>query len=265
MGGIATAGQFPLGVDTLGAVESCTALPTTITGTANQITASASTGAITLSIPTNPTLPGTTTGTFSGNLTGNAATATALAANPAACGAGDFVTDIAANGTLTCATPAGGGTGTIHLSVGGYSLPPTNPAVLDANENNLRLLFDATTSECAIWQGRMNADYASGLAFKAQFSMTSATTGTFNLDVSVMVVTPGDSADINTDSYDTANACDDAAVPGTAGYLDQIACTLTNADSIAAGDFFKVKICRDIGDTATGDAEVVHAALEYTR
>lgn len=53
-------------------------IPTSITGTANQIAASAATGAVVLSIPTNPTLPGTTTGTFSGPLTGNAATATAL-------------------------------------------------------------------------------------------------------------------------------------------------------------------------------------------
>lgn len=66
-----SAGNFPLGVDASGASENCTALPTTITGTANQITASASTGAITLSIPSSPTLPGTTSGTFSGNLTGN--------------------------------------------------------------------------------------------------------------------------------------------------------------------------------------------------
>lgn len=48
-------------------------------------------------------------GTITAALTGNASTATALAANPAACGAGDFVTDIAADGTLTCDTPAGGG------------------------------------------------------------------------------------------------------------------------------------------------------------
>lgn len=66
-----SAGQFPLGVDASGAVENCTALPTTLAGTANQVAVSAATGAITLSIPSNPTLPGTTTGTFSGNLTGN--------------------------------------------------------------------------------------------------------------------------------------------------------------------------------------------------
>jgi hypothetical protein len=58
----------------------------TITGTPNQISISNGDGVSgnpTISIPTNPTLPGTTTGTFSGNLTGNvtgnADTATALA------------------------------------------------------------------------------------------------------------------------------------------------------------------------------------------
>lgn len=51
-----------------------TAAARTITGTANQITVTngdCSAGNPTLSIPTNPTLPGTTTGTFSGNITGN--------------------------------------------------------------------------------------------------------------------------------------------------------------------------------------------------
>lgn len=55
-----------------------------LVGTANQLTVTGSSpittsGSWTISIPTNPTLPGTTTGTFSGSLTGNASTATALA------------------------------------------------------------------------------------------------------------------------------------------------------------------------------------------
>jgi len=102
-----SAGTFPLGIDASGAAESCTALPVTIAGTANQIAASAATGAITLSIPTNPTLPGTTTGTFSGPLTGNASTATALAADPADCSANQAANGINASGTATgCLSPA---------------------------------------------------------------------------------------------------------------------------------------------------------------
>src|SRR5204862_105067 len=78
-----------------------------LAGTTNQIVASGSNGAVTLAFPTGGvTLPGTTTGTFSGPLAGNASTATALAANPAACAANNWVTDMAADGTLTCAQPA---------------------------------------------------------------------------------------------------------------------------------------------------------------
>ncbi len=51
-------------------------------------------------------------GTYGIDIGGNAATATALAVDPTACAAGDFVSDIDANGTLTCGTPAGGGGGT---------------------------------------------------------------------------------------------------------------------------------------------------------
>ncbi len=56
------------------------------------------------SFVTNLTTDGTiTAATFSGALSGNAATATALAANPVACASNRFVTDIDANGTLSCA------------------------------------------------------------------------------------------------------------------------------------------------------------------
>jgi len=88
----------------------------TLTGTANQITVTNGdcSGTPTFSIPTNPTLPGTTTGTFSGNLTGNvtgtvsgnAGTATALAADPADCSSNNFATAINASGTLTCGQPS---------------------------------------------------------------------------------------------------------------------------------------------------------------
>jgi hypothetical protein len=86
----------------------------------------------------SPTFTGTVTGTFvgnltgnvTGNLTGNAATATALAANPTDCSAGQYANAIAANGNLTCAqvttsqisgsvSVANGGTGLSSGTSGG--------------------------------------------------------------------------------------------------------------------------------------------------
>lgn len=95
-GGNCSAGSFPLGVDSAGAVESCTALPTTITGTASQVTASAATGPITLSL-SNPINVATS---------GNAATATALAANGANCSGNNFALGVDASGVGECAQPS---------------------------------------------------------------------------------------------------------------------------------------------------------------
>ena len=55
------AGNFPIGVDAFGASESCTPLPTSISGTTGQIAASGATGNIVLSLPSaGLVLPGTT-------------------------------------------------------------------------------------------------------------------------------------------------------------------------------------------------------------
>lgn len=158
-------------------------------------------------------------------------------------------------------------TGTIILPVQSAKLPASNPAVIDGAENNFRLLFDASTDESCLWQFRMPVNYASALVAKIQYSMTSATADEVIFQVAVMAVSDGDSADINTDSYDTANDSSATTVPGTVGYLDEISITLTNADSVAAGDYVKIKINRDAddgSDNATGDAEVVAVSLEYT-
>ena len=48
-------------------------------------------------------------GTITAALTGNAQTASALAADPTDCGAGNFATSIAASGNLGCAAPSGSG------------------------------------------------------------------------------------------------------------------------------------------------------------
>ena len=82
-----------------------------------------------------------------------------------------------------------------------------------------------------------------------------------------MAITPGDAADINTDSYATANI-DSVTVPGTAGHLGLKTIALSNMDSAVAGDLVKIKVERDadhVSDNATGDAEVVGIILRYRR
>lgn len=172
-------------------------------------------------------------------------------------------------GFLTSAAYTAFNKGYIHLPVIGAHQPTSNPGIIDRSENHERLLFDATTQECVWWGFRMPSDYAGGLVAKIPYSMVSATSGGVSVDTFVMATTPGDSADENTDSYGSVNNCDDAAVPGTAGYLDEISCTQTNADSVAAGDSVRFKLCRapaDSADTATGDMEVLYEVmLEYTK
>lgn len=79
-----------------------TAAARTITGTASQVTVSNGDG-----VSGNPTL--SLPSTINVNTSGNAATATALAANPADCASDTYATTIAASGALTCATVTNAG------------------------------------------------------------------------------------------------------------------------------------------------------------
>jgi hypothetical protein len=155
-----------------------------------------------------------------------------------------------------------------QLWVQSAKLPTTNAARIDAGENNWRLLFDPTTSQSALWQMVLPQDYASTSSpqLRVLYTMNSATAGNVIFRASVMAVTAGDAADINTDSYDTTNTSATTTVPGTAGFLDSIVISLSNMDSAAAGDLLKIKLDRDAAtDTAAGDAEVVGVVLEYTK
>lgn len=130
----------------------------------------------------------------------------------------------------------------------------------------LELWYDAATEEWASWAFRMPADYASAPVLKVMYKMASATSGDVIWAGSIAAVTDGDSTDVDAKVFATANTAT-VTVPGTAGYIDEASITMTNADSVAAGDFVVVRIARQGaagGDTATGDAEFVAAALTYT-
>lgn len=131
----------------------------------------------------------------------------------------------------------------------------------------IQLAFDAATDEwCTFQIPSMPADYASSPVAKVYYKAASATSGDVVWDVRVCAVSDGDSTDIDAEVFDSANTAT-VTVPGTAGHIDVASITLTNADSLAAGDFVVVRLARNGSsgsDTATGDAELVGMAITYT-
>jgi hypothetical protein len=172
-------------------------------------------------------------------------------------------------------------TGTIILNPGAAILPDNSasnlaPAVQRIKSSGsapgvyfLQLAFDASNLEWACWQFRVPADYASALAAKLVWKMVSATTGNVILVSRLAAFTPGtDSTDFDAKVFATANTSAATAVPATtAGRLAETSITMTNDDSVAAGDFAVLYVARDGAsgsDTAAGDLELVGVALTYT-
>ncbi|MFH1360042.1 MAG: hypothetical protein ABIJ41_03280 [Candidatus Omnitrophota bacterium] len=143
----------------------------------------------------------------------------------------------------------------------------TNSARIDGTSASWNLLFSTTQTESATWMFRMPTNYSSALSAKLIYTMASATSGNVDLEVEVMALTVGES-DPDTASFDAVNEVSGGtAVPGTAGIIDEISITLTNADSVAANDLVIIRVNRDhddADDTATGDLELRAFSLEYT-
>ena len=181
---------------------------------------------------------------------------------------------------IDCNTTASGGSGSTALNLPIYSAkltgaftvftPPTADACsqgaqIDAGDGNWRLLFDATTDECATWQFVVPDNYSSTPALNVYYAMSSATSLDVEFEASIMCVTSGDSADIGTASFSNVATATET-VPGTAGYMKKLTITLTD-DSCSAGDIAFVVLSTDANDAtnddATGDREVVGVEFDY--
>lgn len=126
------------------------------------------------------------------------------------------------------------------------------------------LAFDAATDETAYWTAIAPQGLTGTLLAIVTYMMASATSGAVYWEGILEAVTDGDATDLDAGtSFGTTNSAN-GTVPATAGYIDQITITLTNADSIAVGDYFRLSINRDANnasDTATGDAYLLAVEL----
>jgi len=151
------------------------------------------------------------------------------------------------------------------LLPGAAEYPASNfPALVVVNRRPA-LAFDAATDETCYWTLVAPQGLTGTLTLVISYIMASATSGAVGFQAAVEAVTDGDATDLDAGtSFDTANSSSFVTVPGTAGYLDQVSITLTNADSIAAADYVRISLNRDAdnaSDTAAGDCYVLAVEL----
>lgn len=141
--------------------------------------------------------------------------------------------------------------------------PASNFATLDTRNSIAVLDFDDTTEESAVFVGCISdsfIDFGSGIQVKIHWMATSATSGNCRWGVQFEKM----NTDADSDSFATA-AEDHSTTNGTNGIPTTTTITITTIDSLANGDFFRLKIYRDVtdttNDTMTGDAELIAIEL----
>lgn len=144
-------------------------------------------------------------------------------------------------------------------------------APVQANGTNIPvrgLAFDASTEEEA-WFRFIATSYGSGnLTVTFYWYADTASSGDVIWGAAIAAITPDtDSQDIETDSLATASTSTDTHLGTTGQRLHQIAVTVSNLDSLAAGDQVALRVYRSAaagGDTLTSDCILVGLTVSYS-
>jgi hypothetical protein len=158
------------------------------------------------------------------------------------------------------------------LQPGDALLPTSNPAapvmVQGTNFPVAGLAFDATTQETAYF--RFPAiNYGSGnITVSVEWYADTASANGVVFGASLAAITPNtDSQDIETKAFATENTASDTHLGTTGQRLHTFDITVSNLDSIAAGDDVTLRLRRvpaDGSDTMTGDCVVSRVIVSYS-
>ena len=158
-----------------------------------------------------------------------------------------------------------------HFLAGEATYPTSNGAELKeiagTNFPIQCLAFDAATQESAFLEFIAD-NYSSGnLTLDLIWEADTAGSGDVVFGGQIAAITPNtDTQDLETKAFATANTVTDSHLGTTNQRLHMATITISNLDSIAAGDYVKVKIYRDAaagGDTMAGDCNVLMARISY--
>ncbi len=165
--------------------------------------------------------------------------------------------------------PTGGGWNrpkrSIILTAGGAIPPTVNGAaqtkVNGTNHTYYVLNYDAATAEAAYWQWTMPNSYDGGTIDITYYWTAGVNTNNVVWCFNAGGITPGGAVDAAL----SADVCDTAAAPATAGHL--VATThAAVASNFAAAKYTIFKVYRkaaDGADTMAGDASLLNVKIEY--
>lgn len=147
------------------------------------------------------------------------------------------------------------------------------PAYVKANGTNFPvsgLAYDASTDEAAFWRF-VSSNYGSGnITLTIFWYADTASSANVVWEAQLSAITPNtDSQDVETDGLATLNFVQDTHLGTTGQRVHSCDITISNLDSIAAGDLCHLRIARDANgtnatDDMTGDAILVGAVLSYS-
>lgn len=148
--------------------------------------------------------------------------------------------------------------------------PPTaSYAVLDTRNSHLILAFDDSADESGVFGDILARHYGGGGLTAYIHYADTAIAGVVIWDVSIERVGEGQQ-DIDSDGFAAAQSSGSITVPATSGHVDIVPVTFTDGaqmDSIAVGEYFRVKVTRDadnVLDTLVGDAQIIGIELKET-
>ncbi|MFB4265326.1 hypothetical protein [Nonomuraea sp. GTA35] len=132
------------------------------------------------------------------------------------------------------------------------------------------LAYDATTAENAYWKFEPIAYGSGSITCDVIWYADTSTTSTHGVtwQVAVAAITPSaDTTNVETKSFATAQSASTDLGSADAQKLMRTTITISNLDSIAAGDEAWLRVTRlvsDAGDDLTGDAILTSVRISYS-
>ena len=145
---------------------------------------------------------------------------------------------------------------------------PTKDVFSGSNFPVKVLAFDAATEETTYYFFQALAYGSGNITCKVQWYADTGSTGDVIWGAQLAAITPNtDSQDIETKAFATAQTATDTHLGTTNQRLHEIDITVSNLDSVAAGDWCCLKLYRDAdagGDTMAGDALLAGLSLSWS-